>query len=91
LNQRDNETALVKDFPAAKDPRVAPVIKSIFDQALVKSKGNRELAVKQTKQMVALMANTTADDLELSVAPRGAGDSRPSQPSINWLDELTGR
>lgn len=91
LNERDNVDQLVKDFPAAKNPTVAPVIKGIYDQALVRTQGNRELAVKQTKAMLAHMANTTAGDLDLEIAPQGAGDSRPSQPAINWLDELTGR
>jgi hypothetical protein len=91
LGERDNVDALVKDFPAAKNPTVAPVIKGIYDQALARTKGNRAEAVKQTKAMLAHMAGATAEDLELDVAPRGAGDSRPAQPAINWLDELTGR
>ena len=91
LSERDNESALIKDFPAAKNPQVAPIIKGIFDQAMVKAKGDRAKAVAMTKQMVAFMANTTADDLDLNIAPRGAGDSRPPQPTTNWLDELTGR
>lgn len=91
LTGRDNNDTLIRDFPAAKDARVAPVIKQVFEQALKNNKGNREAAVKQTKSMIQLLTNTTADDLDLDVAPRGAGDSRPSQPAINWLDELTGR
>ena len=91
LSERDDESALVKDFPSARNPVVAPIIKGIYDQALVRTNGNRELAVKQTKQMLAHMASQTAGDLELEIAPQGAGDSRPSQPAINWLDELTGR
>lgn len=91
LTERDNVDTLVRDFPAAKNPTVAPVIKSIFDQALTRNKGDRVKAVAQTKQMLAHMAGVTAGDLNLDVAPMGQGDSRPQQPAINWLDELTGR
>lgn len=91
LSERDDQSSLVKDFPSAANPVIAPIVKSIYDQALIRTKGDRTLAVKQTKQMLAHMANQTAGDLELDVAPQGAGDSRPQQPAINWLDELTGR
>ena len=91
LNSRDNNESLTRDFPAAKDPRVAPVIKGVFDQALIRTKGDRAKAVAQTKQMIALLTNTAAGDLDLDVAPRGQGDSRPQANAVNWLDELTGR
>lgn len=92
LNNRDNTDQLVKDFPAAKDPRVAPAIKNIFDQAIKNTGGDRVKAVAQTKQMMALMANVTSGDLDLRVAPRGSEDfGGPQQPVTNWLDELTVR
>lgn len=90
LNNRDNQDTLIRDFPAAADPRVAPVIQRVFDQALLNTKGNRAKAVAQTKQMISLLTSAAAEDLNLEVAPRSPGDSRPSAP-INWLDELTGR
>jgi hypothetical protein len=91
LNNRDNNETLIRDFPAAKDPRVAPVIQRVFEQALTNTKGDRTKAVAQTKQMISLLTNTAAGDLDLDVAPRGQGDSRTQAPPINWLDELTGR
>lgn len=91
LSGRDDTDTLVRDFPAAKNPTVAPVIRSVFDQALKNTKGNRELAVRQTKQMIALMANTTASDLDLEVAPRNPDSVRQQQTAVNWLDELSGR
>jgi hypothetical protein len=91
LSERDDQSQLIKDFPSASNPVVAPIIKGIYDQALVRTNGNRPEAVRQTKAMLAHMASQTASDLDLSIAPQGAGDSRPSQPAINWLDELTGR
>lgn len=91
LNSRDNTDTLVRDFPAAKDPRVAPVIRQVFEQALKNTKGNREQAVSQTKEMIKLMANTAAGDLNLDIAPKGPGDSGAQNQTINWLDELSGR
>ena len=91
LSGRDDVDTLTRDFPAAKNPQGAPMIKSVFEQALKRTKGNRGLAVAQTKQMLRVMAGATADDLDIDVAPRGAGDNRPANPTINWLDELTGR
>lgn len=92
LTNRDNNDTLVKDFPAAKDPRVAPMIRQVFNQALQNNRGNREAAVSQTKEMIALMSGITAGDLNLNVAPRGPDDNgRPANPTVNWLDELTSR
>lgn len=91
LNQRDNNEQLVKDFPAARDPRVAPGIKTIFEQALKNTNNDRVKAVAQTKQMLSVMANVTGGDLGLNVAPRGSEDNGAPQPVTNWLDELTGR
>lgn len=92
LSNRDNMDTLVRDFPTAKDPRVAPLIQQVFSQALKNTGGNRERAVSQTKEMLRLVAGHTAQDLDLNVAPRGAEDSgRPVNPAINWLDELTRR
>lgn len=89
---RDDQSQLIKDFPAAANPKIAPAIQRIFDQALKNTNGNRVEAVKQTKQMMSLMASETASDLNLDVAPRGQGDSRPSTASnIDWLQELAGR
>lgn len=90
LNTRDNQETLTRDFPAAKNPQVAPIIQGVFDQALTRSKGDRTAAVKMTKQMLSFMAQSTAGDLGLSVAPQSADDRRPAT-ATNWLDELSGR
>lgn len=90
FNSRDDSTALETMFPAAKNPAVRPAIQGIFDQAMKNTKGNREKAVSQTKEMLRFMAGATANDLDVSVAPRGPDDSGPSAP-INWLDELSAR
>lgn len=91
LTNRDDTDTLVKDFPAASNPAVAQTIRPIFDQALKNTKGNRQLAVKQTKEMMKFLATGTAGDLGLDIAPAGT-DPRPQQTqTTNWLDTLTGR
>lgn len=84
---RDDQTQLTRDFPAAADPVVGPMIQSVFAQALKNAKGNRAAAVTQTKKMISLMARRTGGDLNLNVAPRGPNDVPPT-PTTDWLDEL---
>lgn len=91
FNSRDDNQALETMFPAAKNPQVRPIVNSIFTQALKNTKGNRAEAVKQTKEMLKLAAGVTADDLDLSIAPRGAEDSGRPATAVNWLDELSVR
>lgn len=59
--QRDTRDQLEQNFPVVKDPAVRPIVESIYNQALVRNKGNHELAVKETKGLlghVATQANT---------------------------------
>lgn len=90
LEGRDDQAQLIKDFPAAANPMVAPIIQQIFSQALKNSGGDRGKAVTQTKKMVRLMARNTGTDLGLNVAPRSENDAPPTPP-VNWVDELMGR
>lgn len=90
LEGRDDQTQLIKDFPAAANPLVAPIIQSIYGQALKNAKGNRVAAVAQTKKMVSLMSRNTGADLGLNVAPQSENDVAPQVPT-NWMDELMGR
>ena len=91
FNSRDDSSALETMFPAAKNPAVRPMIQSIYMQALKNSKGNREKAVSQTKEMLKFAAGVSAEDLDITVNPRGAGDEGRPQTATNWLDELTVR
>jgi hypothetical protein len=91
LSTRDNEEALVKLFPAAKNPDVAKAIRPIYDQALKNNKGNREKAVADTKQMLRFMAGHSAEDLGIEVNTRGQGERGGPSPSLDWIDELTAR
>lgn len=92
LEGREDHAQLVKDFPAAANPKVAPLIQQTFAQALKNTNGDRGKAIQMTKQMLDIFARTTAPDLNLNVAPVGSGDSLPaSTPRKNWLEELAGR
>jgi hypothetical protein len=91
FDSRDNTESLEKLFPAAKNPAMAKTIRPIYDQALKNTKGDREAAVEQTKEMLRFMAGESAADLNIDVAPRGQGDRGGPTPNFNWLDELTGR
>lgn len=90
LEGRDDQTQLIKDFPAAANPLVAPIIQNVYSQALKNAKGNRVAAVAQTKKMIGLMSRNTGADLGLNVAPQSEHDSTPQTPT-NWMDELMGR
>lgn len=91
FNQRDNNQSLEELFPAAKNANIRPVIQGLYDRALQNTKGNRAEAVKQTKSMIQYMAGETANDLDISIAPRSSESTgRPAAPT-NWIDELTMR
>lgn len=90
LEGRDDQSQLIKDFPAAANPLVAPVIQNVYSQALKNSNGDRVKAVAQTKQMIAMLSRNTGGDLGLNVAPQSEHDVSPT-PKTNWLDELMGR
>lgn len=91
FSTRDDSQTLEQMFPAAKNPAARPMIQNVYTQALKNTKGNRTEAVKQTKDMLRFMAGVSADDLDVTVAPRGEQDSGRPAKDINWLDELSAR
>lgn len=90
LEGRDDHAQLIKDFPAAANPLVAPIIQQVYGQALKNAKGNRGVAVTQTKKMISLMSRNTGADLGLNVAPQSENDV-PPPPPMDWMAELMGR
>lgn len=90
LEGRDDQAQLIKDFPAAANPMVAPIIQQVFSQALKNANGDRGKAVTQTKKMIGLLSRNTGADLGLNVAPRSENDAPPT-PTTNWIDELMDR
>lgn len=90
LEGRDDQSQLIKDFPAAANPLVAPIIQQVYGQALKNAKGNRSVAVTQTKKMISLMSRNTGADLGLNVAPQSENDAPPAV-NTDWMAELMGR
>lgn len=92
FSSRDDNDTLVKDFPAAKNPTMAKTIRPIFDQALKNARGDRTVAVRQTKEMLRFMAQEASGDLGFEIVTTGeGGGSRQNVQTTNWLDTLTGR
>lgn len=92
FNGRDDDAELIRNFPAAQNPRVAPMIRGVYNQALKHAGGDRAKAVSMTKDMMRIMSQESADDLDQFVAPRSAGDDfRPQGKPTNWVKELLGR
>jgi len=85
-----NENALLSSIPAARNPKTAPLVKNIYQQALRKSKGDTTKAINATKQMLATLTSETADELGFDVAPTDPHASRAPKKT-NWLEELAGR
>jgi hypothetical protein len=83
LGGMQNEDVLLKEFPAAADPTVRPMIQSVFDQALVVNKGDRKKAVAMTKQMI----NTFGDKTGLRTPPTDPSGAPPMNDSAKSLVE----
>lgn len=90
LNSRDNSEALESAFPAAKDPKVRPVIQNVFNRALEIHKGDRNAAIKTTKDMLAAMHGVIGGGDGLNIPPPNPGDSSLQSPT-NWLEALNVR
>jgi len=88
LTGRDQTDALVKAIPSAASKEVGPAVRAIYEKALDHSKGDVETAISMTKNMLSTLGHKTADDLNLSVAPKDPNSSPPPQET-NWLEELT--
>lgn len=87
LTGSKNSDFLTESIPSASNPKVAPAIRAIYDQALLKSGGDRAKAVRMTKQMMGTLAQEAGSDVGFDVAPRDP--HAPSKPKpTNWLEEL---
>jgi len=91
LGERDNNDALVKDFPSAKDPAIRKTVEPVFAQALKNTKGDRVAAVQQTKDMLRLFANATGKDIGLDLADNRDTSQALVPSNVDWADELLGR
>lgn len=89
---RERFQDLVGAIPAAGDFKnpASKTIRDIYAQALTRSKGDKQAAIQQTKDVMRLQAETFGGSLDLSVAPRSGGDGHYTSPppKTNWLEEL---
>lgn len=90
LGSRDDQETLVKEFPAASDPKVAPVIRQVFDQSMKHAKGDRKAAVQMTKEMLKIMGQTASADFGFESPPNSRGDSN-SDATASLLRDLLER
>lgn len=82
LNQYDNSGFLEAQMPSV-DPVVKPVVKALFDQALIRSKGNKQQAIDLTKKMLSRLGYQQGGN------NRGKGNnSQQQQSATNWAEEL---
>lgn len=88
---RDNVDSLSKSFASYNDPGMKPVIDGVFNQALMLAKGDRDAAIKSTREMLRYMGKSGAQDLGINEAPSGQGDSFTSSRASALVDELLGR
>lgn len=94
LGNRDNQETLLEAFPSAADPKVRPMIQSVFEQSLKHTKGDRTKAVAMTKDMLKVFGKTASQDLGLEIPPSdrdGHGNGPLSSGEQNLIDELLGR
>lgn len=85
---RDNRSFLREQIPASKNEAVQPIIDSLYDRALSLTKGDKAAAVTMTKGMMKAMAEQSAPDLNLRVAPVGSDSDREPPAKVNWLEAL---
>jgi uncharacterized glyoxalase superfamily protein PhnB len=90
FGNRDNSDTLLKEFPAARDPAVRPMIEGVFNQAMKHANNNRVKAVEMAKDMLKYMGKTSAADLGLQL-PQSADDISLTDNSRSLVDELLGR
>lgn len=91
FGNRDNVQSLSKEFPSYNDPGMKPVIDGVFNQAMSLSKGDRDAAIKSTREMLRYMGKSGAQDLGITEAPGSQSDSFSSSRASALVDELLGR
>jgi len=85
---RDNRAFLREQIPASKNEGVQPIIDSLYDRALSLTKGDKTAAITMTKGMMKAMAEHSAPDLNLRIAPVGSDSDREPPAKVNWLEAL---
>lgn len=87
-NSKENADFLSKEIPSANDPKLRPVVETIYAQALKINGNNRTKAIATTKAMMRTMAQSSSGDLNLRVVDADEADNSPSASPTNWVSEL---
>lgn len=91
LGTRDNDQSLMAQFPqAASNPKLKPLIKTTFEQALKHTKGNRAAALDMTRSMLTEATKVLGTELDVTSPAGGSADNPPSS-NQDFLQELLGR
>lgn len=86
---KDNADFLSKQIPSANNPKLRPLVDSVYAQALKINGGNRDKAIATTKAMMRTMTQSIAGDLNLNVVDADEAESfSPATSSVNWVSEL---
>lgn len=88
---RDDSAALLAAIPSSSDPKVKPIVESIFAQAKKITKGDRAAAISMTKDMLKLQMQTMSNDLGIPPAGSGNNSGLVTTETVDWLAELAGR
>lgn len=91
LGGRDNEAALMQEFPqAASNPAIRPMISDIFKQSMLHTNNDRQKAIAMTRDMLKFVGQGVGQDLGLNIAPGGPSDVM-SQNALSLVEELMAR
>lgn len=93
INKNEDFRELVAAIPQADSNHVASkTIRDLYTQSLKNAKGNRKVAIEQTKQVIKLQAEMFGGISGLTVAPQDTSGGNYQPPAkVNWLEELSGR
>ena len=91
LGTRDTNKTLEENFSMAKDPALRPIVQSVFDQAMLKAKGNRTVAVAETQKMLKVLGVRGAKDMGITTPPASPEDTFTSDAATSLVEELMGR
>lgn len=72
--RQGDEGLLAENFTSFKDPAVAPMIRGVFQQSLLHTKGDRTKALEMTRGMLRTMGQTGRNDLGIEAPPRNPDD-----------------
>jgi len=83
-----DEQLLGKSFTAYAKPAMQPVIRGVFQQALIHTKGDRNAAVDMTRGMLKSMGQLGQEDFGINAPPRNPDDIYGSDGAASLVRDL---